>query len=112
MIASRIFALLPLAVLAVATPTGGSTNSCNTGSASCCDSTSQASSLTQQQAGILGGLGIAVGSLTGLVGFSCSSLTVIGTSTSCSANQEPVCCTDNTFNGVVNLGCSPLNVNL
>ncbi|KAH7920747.1 fungal hydrophobin [Leucogyrophana mollusca] len=110
MIASRIFALLPLALLAAAT--GGATNECNTGSASCCDTTSEASSLTQQQIGILSGLGVAVGSLTGLVGFSCSAATIIGTSASCSANQEPICCTDNTFNGVVNLGCSPVNVNL
>ncbi|KAH7919097.1 fungal hydrophobin [Leucogyrophana mollusca] len=112
MIASRIFALLPLAVLAVATPTGGATNSCNTGSASCCDTTSQVGFVPCGRTGILGLLGLNVGSITGLIGFTCSPLTIIGTGTSCTANQEPVCCTDNTFNGVVNLGCSPLNVNL
>ncbi|KAH7919834.1 fungal hydrophobin [Leucogyrophana mollusca] len=108
MIASRIFAVLPLAALALA---GGATNQCNTGSASCCDSTQTVSQA--KDSGILGFLGaVDVGSLTGLVGTNCSPLTVVGTGSGCQANQEPVCCTDNHFNGLVNVGCSPLNLNL
>ncbi|KAF8204671.1 hydrophobin-251 [Pholiota molesta] len=30
--------------------------------------------------------------------------------TSCSA--QPVCCTNDSFNGVVALGCTPININL
>ncbi|KAH7921833.1 fungal hydrophobin [Leucogyrophana mollusca] len=107
MIASRIFAVLPLAVLAVA---GGATNQCNTGSASCCNSTQSAQQFKASE--IADFLGINVGDVGTLVGLHCTPLSVVGTGSGCQANQEPVCCTDNHFNGLVNVGCSPLNLNL
>jgi hypothetical protein len=62
-------------------------------------------------ASLLGLLGIALGSVTGLVGLTCSPLSIIGAGgNSCSA--QPVCCTNNSFNGIVSLGCSPINLNL
>ncbi|KAH7919192.1 fungal hydrophobin [Leucogyrophana mollusca] len=106
MIASRLFAILPLAVLAVA---GGATNQCNTGSASCCNSTQSAKDFSES--GIAGLLGIDVGDITALVGLQCTPISVVGTGSGCQANQEPVCCTDNHFNGLVNVGCSPINLN-
>ncbi|KAF9478387.1 fungal hydrophobin [Pholiota conissans] len=107
-------ATLALATLAAATParrndTPPPTNQCNTGSAQCCDSTSTAS--TPSTAALLGLLGIVVGSVTGLVGVTCSPITGVGVGgTSCS--EQPVCCTNNSFNGVVALGCTPININL
>ncbi|KAF9478418.1 fungal hydrophobin [Pholiota conissans] len=103
-------ATLALATLAAATPTETPpTNQCNTGSLQCCASTSTAS--TPSTAALLGLLGVVVGSVTGLVGVTCSPITVIGASgTSCS--EQPVCCTNNSFNGVVALGCTPINLNL
>ncbi|KAF8204672.1 hydrophobin-315 [Pholiota molesta] len=107
-------ALITLAIvtLAVATPTRRNTppatSECDTGSTECCDSTSTASNPVT--AALLGSLGIPIGSVTGLVGLTCSPLTVVGASgTSCSA--QPVCCTNNSFNGVVALGCTPINLN-
>ncbi|KAH7921842.1 hypothetical protein BV22DRAFT_1018540, partial [Leucogyrophana mollusca] len=47
-----------------------------------------------------------------LVGLHCTPLSVVGTASGCQANQEPVYCTDNHFNGLVNVSCSPLNLNL
>ncbi|KAF4621441.1 hypothetical protein D9613_000153 [Agrocybe pediades] len=82
---------------------------CNTGDLQCCNSVQSASS--PSVAGILGLLGIVVGSVTGLVGANCSPITAIGIGgNSCSA--QPVCCSNNTFNGVVALGCTPVNINL
>ncbi|KAH7919706.1 fungal hydrophobin [Leucogyrophana mollusca] len=104
MIASRIFALLPLAVLTIA----GETNQCNTGSASCCNSTQSVT----DKSGLLALLGLKVGDVTGLIGVDCSPITAVGTGSGCKANQEPVCCTHNNFNGVANVGCSPLNIGL
>ncbi|KAF4621216.1 hypothetical protein D9613_000092 [Agrocybe pediades] len=82
---------------------------CNTGDLQCCSSVQSASS--PSVAGLLGLLGIVVGSVTGLVGATCSPISAIGIGgNSCSA--QPVCCSNNTFNGVVALGCTPVNLNL
>ncbi|KAF5329570.1 hypothetical protein D9619_009343 [Psilocybe cf. subviscida] len=107
----KLAALTTLAVvtLAAATPTGTApSNQCNTGSLQCCNSVQAANSASI--AGLLGLLGIVVSTLTGQVGVTCSPITAIGLGgSSCSA--QPVCCTNNTFNGVVALGCTPININ-
>ncbi|PBK86717.1 hypothetical protein ARMGADRAFT_939952, partial [Armillaria gallica] len=60
---------------------------------------------------LLGLLGVAVGQLTGNVGVSCTPITVVGLGgTQCS--DQVVCCDDNNFNGLVSLGCTPLNIGL
>ncbi|KAK0225445.1 hydrophobin [Armillaria fumosa] len=79
------------------TVTGGK---CNTGSAQCCKSV---------QDSALGLLGIPIGDITANVGLTCDPITIIGLGTTSCANQ-PVCCEKNNFNGVVALGCTPLNV--
>ncbi|KAH9479145.1 Fruiting body protein SC1 [Psilocybe cubensis] len=108
--ASTFVLALPLLAAASAVPRNdGPSNQCNTGSLQCCDSTQSATS--SSVAGLLGLLGVVVGSVTGLVGVNCSPISVVGISgNSCSA--QPVCCTDNSFNGVIALGCSPINLNL
>ncbi|KLO14556.1 fungal hydrophobin [Schizopora paradoxa] len=111
MMFSKVAALALVPLLAVATPTP-QTSQCNVGSEQCCSSTQTAS---EASTGLLGGLlsllGIVVGDITGLVGVTCSPITVIGVSgTSCSA--QPVCCTNNSFNGLIALGCTPININL
>jgi len=102
---------LAVATLAAATPArrNGPGNQCNTGSLQCCNSVQAANS--PSIATLLGLLGVVVGSVTGQVGVTCSPITVIGTgATDC--NEQPVCCTDNSFKGVVALGCTPINLNL
>ncbi|KAH7922911.1 hydrophobin, partial [Leucogyrophana mollusca] len=78
---------------------------CNTGSASCCNSTQTAQQA--QASGLLAKLGLSVGQITGLIGVDCTPITVIGTEGTCKATQEAVCCTDNGFQAGINLGCSP-----
>ncbi|KAF9047846.1 hydrophobin, partial [Panaeolus papilionaceus] len=80
--------------------------SCNTGSLQCCNSVQNVSA----QQVLLSTLGISAGSVSGLVGLSCSAISVAGAGgNSCSA--QPVCCTNNSFNGLISLGCSPINLN-
>ncbi|ESK83732.1 hydrophobin [Moniliophthora roreri MCA 2997] len=82
---------------------------CTTGPIQCCDSVQSASS--NPVAVILGLLGIVLQDLNIDVGLTCSPITIIGGgSNSCSAN--PVCCENNSFNGIVALGCVPVNINL
>jgi len=105
MLFNKVLALVP--ILAAATASA----QCNVGSQQCCSSVQSASSPSTALLSLLTLLGIDVGSLTGQVGVTCSPITVIGASgTSCTA--QPVCCTDNSFNGLVALGCTPINLNL
>ncbi|KIK73369.1 hypothetical protein PAXRUDRAFT_178625, partial [Paxillus rubicundulus Ve08.2h10] len=57
-------------------------------------------------------LGIALPSISGLIGLSCSPITGLGIGTGAVCMQQPVCCSNNDYNGLVNLGCSPINLNL
>ncbi|PPQ89201.1 hypothetical protein CVT25_001270 [Psilocybe cyanescens] len=109
--ASAVFTLaLPILAAASAVPRNdGPSNQCNTGQLQCCNSTQSATS--SSIAGLLSLLGVVVGSVTGLVGVTCSPISAVGVGgNSCTA--QPVCCTDNSFNGLIALGCSPVNLNL
>jgi len=105
---NKVAALALFPLLAVATPTP-QTSQCNVGSLQCCESVQASSSSLVSL--LLGLLGVVVGDITGQVGLTCSPITVIGAGgTSCTA--QPVCCTGNTFSGIVTLGCTPINLNL
>ncbi|KAF9569275.1 fungal hydrophobin [Agrocybe pediades] len=94
-----------LATLAVATPVRRA--QCTTGTLNCCNSLQDAT--TSTVAALLGLLGIDASGVTAQVGVTCSPITVIGAgSDSCTA--QPVCCTDNSFHGIVALGCSPISL--
>ncbi|KAF8984469.1 hydrophobin 2 [Cyathus striatus] len=105
-------ATLALATLAVATPARRNipASSCtgSTGALQCCDSTGQATDPAISK--LFGPLGIVVQDVTGLVGVTCSPISVVGVGGS-SCTAQPVCCTNNSFNGVVALGCSPVDIN-
>ncbi|EJD00400.1 hydrophobin-251 [Fomitiporia mediterranea MF3/22] len=107
---AKLVTIASLAILAVATPTpvpqGGS---CNTGAIQCCNSVQSADS--PAVAGLLGLLGIVVQDVTAQVGVTCTPISVIGVGGN-SCNAQPVCCENNSFNGVVALGCTPINLNL
>ncbi|KAF7761430.1 fungal hydrophobin [Agaricus bisporus var. burnettii] len=90
---------------APAPPTPVINNSqCDVGTVHCCDSTQNAKSSGVQN--LAKSLGIDLGGVNGLVGLTCN---VLGGS-SCSA--QPVCCTGNSFGGLIVVGCSPINVSL
>ncbi|TEB19294.1 fungal hydrophobin [Coprinellus micaceus] len=81
---------------------------CNTGPVQCCNSVQSASA--PALVSLLALLGIAVADQV-RVGVTCSPISVIGLpGNACSA--QPVCCTNNSFNGIVALGCVAVNINL
>ncbi|KAF8153772.1 fungal hydrophobin-domain-containing protein [Crassisporium funariophilum] len=110
----KVLSALALVTLAAATPTrrtGEPTpaSQCNTGDLQCCNSAQAANSAAASA--LLGLLGIVVQDVTAIVGITCSPITAIGVGgNSCSA--QPVCCSNNSFHGVVALGCTPVNLNL
>ncbi|PBK84057.1 Sc3 protein [Armillaria gallica] len=110
-------ALLALPLLATAIhvlPRGGGEGvACATGTVQCCDDTQSPTELTAPVSTLLGTLGVVIGQLTGNVGVSCVPITVIGVGgTQCSSSNEVDCCSDNNYNGLVSLGCSPLDIGL
>ncbi|KAF5325911.1 hypothetical protein D9611_000563 [Ephemerocybe angulata] len=126
-----IASLLALASVAIAIPTEPApipASQCNTGPIQCCNSLQAAN--VPAVSTLLGLLGIVVQPITALVGLTCSPISVIalpGNSWSVSSSSEvtrvqythyvnssaqPVCCTNNSFNGIVALGCTPVNINL
>ncbi|TFK31007.1 hydrophobin [Crucibulum laeve] len=108
-------ATLALATLAAATPTrrtGGSpipASQCTTGPVQCCNSTEAASGPTASK--LLGLLGVVVQDLNVIVGITCTPITVIGVGGD-SCTSQAVCCEDNSFHGVVAVGCTPVNLSL
>ncbi|KAF9528293.1 hydrophobin 1 [Crepidotus variabilis] len=109
---------LTIASFAAATPLvarggdGGSpppTSQCNTGSVQCCNSVQSANS--GAAAGLLALLGVVVQDVTAQVGITCSPISAVGIGGN-SCSSQPVCCQNNNFNGVVAIGCTPVNVNL
>ncbi|KAK0200382.1 hydrophobin 2 [Desarmillaria ectypa] len=96
--------LLALPLLASAGETG-----CSTGTVQCCQQVESAdSNIVSTLSGLLG---IALGALGLDVGITCSPISVIGVGgNSCSA--QTVCCSGNTFNGLIALGCTPINIGL
>ncbi|KAK7054481.1 hypothetical protein VNI00_003679 [Paramarasmius palmivorus] len=101
-----------LTTLAVATPTPGygePSSQCDVGELQCCKNVAQAGDPKAKDA--LGLLDIIVQDVNVPIGLNCDPITIIGVSgTSCAA--QPVCCKDNNFNGVVAIGCTPINVNV
>ncbi|KAF9054956.1 fungal hydrophobin, partial [Hymenopellis radicata] len=96
---------LALATLAAATPTRRQ-GDCTTGPIQCCATTTTASNASA--ASILGLLGIILDPDT-IVGLSCSPISAIGVGGGeCSAS--PVCCTDNSHDNLISIGCVPVSL--
>ncbi|THV02185.1 fungal hydrophobin [Dendrothele bispora CBS 962.96] len=107
----KLVVLSALATLAAATavPATMPASQCNTGDLQCCNSVQ--SSDNKSLAGLLGLLGVVLGGVAVPIGLTCDPISVIGIGgNSCSA--QPVCCSNNNFNGVVAVGCTPVNLNL
>ncbi|KAG2098099.1 fungal hydrophobin [Suillus cothurnatus] len=84
---------------------------CDTGTVSCCETTYDYAS--PSLAAITNALKIALDPAEGSkVGMGCSPISVIGTGSGAVCNQEPVCCSGNTYYGLINIGCSPINIYL
>ncbi|KAF9234101.1 fungal hydrophobin [Melanogaster broomeanus] len=96
---SIVLPMVALAAVATAAP-----DECTNGSISCCNNTYN--SADPMLAVITGLLGVVFLDVPGLVGLECTPL-VLGTGASCT--KPPVCCTGNTFKGLINVGCTPIN---
>ncbi|KAF5379143.1 hypothetical protein D9615_005969 [Tricholomella constricta] len=101
-----LFCCFALCASAVAVPRG---DQCSSGPVQCCNSVQEADSAPVNA--LTGLLGIVLGPLTGQVGLGCSPLSIIGVAGN-SCTQQTVCCTGNTFNGLIAVGCTPINLNL
>ncbi|PPQ87589.1 hypothetical protein CVT25_006077 [Psilocybe cyanescens] len=101
-------ALLALPLLAAA---GEPSSQCNTGPVQCCNQVGTAKTIIANDARFANLLDTFVGPATAILGVSCTPVSVIGVGgNSCTA--QPVCCTGNQFNGLINVGCTPVNANL
>jgi len=105
-VATTVFAALAVAAPAPAAWNGPSGQS-STGSQQCCNSVQKADS--PQASKLLGALGLQVAADL-LVGITCSPISIAAIAGGSSCSQQPVSCNNDNFNGIVALGCTPLNV--
>ncbi|ESK92236.1 hydrophobin [Moniliophthora roreri MCA 2997] len=105
-----VFFFLSFTLLAAALPGGPpSGGQCNTGPIQCCNSVQSSSDPATSL--LLGLLGVVLQGINVPIGLTCNPITVIGAGgNSCTA--QTVCCENNNFNGVVAVGCTPININL
>ncbi|ESK92234.1 hydrophobin [Moniliophthora roreri MCA 2997] len=99
---------LSFTLLAAALPTEPASQ-CNTGPVQCCNSVSSSSDPVTSL--VLALLGVVVQGINVPIGLTCNPITVIGAgANSCTA--QTVCCSNNSFNGLIAVGCTPININL
>ncbi|KAF8589514.1 hypothetical protein K439DRAFT_1383416 [Ramaria rubella] len=85
-------------------PTVTSISQCNTGGgAQCCKSFGPAGTL-QGASDALYLVGVILQDISLPVGLDCSPISIIDSNCA----QAPVCCTNNSFNGLINLGCTEI----
>ncbi|GJE99902.1 fungal hydrophobin [Phanerochaete sordida] len=104
-----ISATLAFAFLAAATPSPVAVRAdCSAGDIQCCDSVTQANSAAATAA--LGLVGVAVQDVTGLVGLTCSPISVIGVGSGSACSSNVVCCENNSFGSLISIGCVPITL--
>ncbi|KAG2352352.1 hydrophobin [Suillus spraguei] len=84
------------------------TGQCSGGSIQCCDTVT-----TYGKGGdvdeLVSFMGINIPGGT-RCGTGCSPISIIGGGSGSSCKTQPVCCEDNSYNGIINVGCSPMNI--
>jgi len=107
-------ALLALATAAIASPlerrNAPPASSCTTGTVDCCNSVESAGGPTASK--LLALLGVVVQDVNVLVGITCTPITVIGAGSGASCSSQAVCCDNDSFHGVVAIGCTPVDLSL
>ncbi|KAL4071861.1 fungal hydrophobin-domain-containing protein [Scleroderma yunnanense] len=109
---STLFALALTAVTTAVPHSRGHEDGghCNTGNLTCCNAVQSAEDpQTSQIAGILN---IPISALNGNIGIACLSLDILALLNQQSCTQQPVCCENTEANGLVGIGCIPINLNL
>ncbi|KAG6374173.1 fungal hydrophobin [Boletus reticuloceps] len=109
---ARVLALLPLALLASASHLEARTT-CNSGSVNCCNSVqTYKEAVNKPEFSFLKTVLAQVDVVASTpLGLTCNPISVIGVGGN-SCSQQTVCCDNNNFNGVVAVGCTPINANL
>ncbi|KAF8521894.1 hydrophobin-315 [Hysterangium stoloniferum] len=80
---------------------------CNTGSRKCCKNVGAAG--TSPISALLKPLNIVLDDPTVIVGLGCTPLKLVGGGKGADCAQHAVCCKEVKFNGVVNVGCTPIS---
>ncbi|PFH45530.1 hypothetical protein AMATHDRAFT_9044 [Amanita thiersii Skay4041] len=106
--------VLSVALTAAGGPAAGDQSYCNSGSVQCCNSVQSVQQTSVQQLElILSQTGMGPSQLTGLVGVTCTPVDYMGNgSGGNSCNSQTVCCDNRNFNGVIAIGCMPINISL
>ncbi|EIW52215.1 fungal hydrophobin [Trametes versicolor FP-101664 SS1] len=97
-------AFTALAILAVASPTPQA-GSCSTGALQCCNSVQSADSLGI--APILAAIGVILQDINIPIGVTCSPISVVGVGSGNACSSNAVCCENNSFGGLLSIGCLP-----
>ncbi|KAH6919152.1 hydrophobin-251 [Coprinopsis sp. MPI-PUGE-AT-0042] len=115
-----MFARLSTVVLAftlfagvLAAPTEIEYEQCNGGTVQCCDTTQDTKNFNQEAKSFFSSLlAVEVKQFTGAIGVECTGVKVLAGGGSSSCTQQKVCCSNNNFNGVLALGCNPVNASV
>ncbi|KAG1831030.1 fungal hydrophobin-domain-containing protein [Suillus variegatus] len=103
----RLLSITSLFLLAIANPLVHRGDSqCDTGNIQCCQQT-QTVDEYNKNATAHGKIPI---DILGRVGLGCSPITIVGTGAGATCSQEPLCCSDNQYYGLINIGCTPINI--
>ncbi|KAG2144119.1 fungal hydrophobin-domain-containing protein [Suillus bovinus] len=108
----RLLSTISLCLLAIANPLAhrDTSGQCNTGNIQCCQRT-QTVDEYNKNATAHGAIPIDA-DILGHVGLYCSPISVIGAGAGATCSQEPLCCSDNQYYGLINIGCTPININI
>ncbi|EIW52227.1 fungal hydrophobin, partial [Trametes versicolor FP-101664 SS1] len=82
--------------------------SCSTGALQCCNSVQSADSAAI--APILSLLGVVLQDVNVPVGLTCSGITGVGVGSANGCSATAVCCEDNSFGGLISIGCLPVSL--
>ncbi|KAG2060068.1 hydrophobin [Suillus hirtellus] len=105
----RLLSITSLFLLAIANPlVHRGASQCDTGNIQCCQGT-QTVDEYNKNATAHGRVPIDI-DILGRVGLGCSPITIVGAGAGATCSQEPLCCSDNQYYGLINIGCTPINI--
>ncbi|GLB42728.1 putative hydrophobins [Lyophyllum shimeji] len=82
---------------------------CGTGNLQCCNALERSDGSVVGV--LLGLLGVVLQGVEVLIGITCSPIDILGLGQN-SCHEQPVCCQNNDFHGIIAIGCVPININL
>jgi len=103
------FAILAFATLALATGAPPASQ-CQTAPVQCCNSVEAAGA--PGVSALLATVGVVLQDVNIPIGITCTPISVVGVGSGASCNSQAVCCDNNSFHGIVAIGCTPVNIAL